>query len=406
MSLFYPSRKSGSMIDLIRDAFRGSITGSGQSVSAMSAVRVSTVFAGCRVIGEGVAQVPLKLMRETGRTRNPAREHPLYSVLGVRPNPWMTSFEYREVIVWHAVLAGNHYSFINRVRGAIKELIPLEPASVTVKRSNDWTLTYEVRADNGEVQVFPASAIWHVRGPSWNGWQGLDCVRQAREAIGLSLAIEASTASLHKSGVSPSGVYSVEGTLSDTQYAALSAWIAKNIGGSENAGKAMLMDRAAKWTPLTMSGVDAQTLEQRRFQVEEVCRFMRVSPIMVYGSDKASTYAGSKENFLAHLVHTISPWYQRLEQSMDVNLLTDRERAEGYYFNFVEEGMLRASMLETKEVLLGYVNGGLMTPNEGREKLDLNPIEDKDSDKLRIPANIVGDIPNEPKTEEVSNDEN
>ena len=408
MSLFYPSaQKSGSMLDLIRDAFRGTITGSGQSVNVMSAVRVSTIFAGCRVIGEGVAQVPLKLIRETGRTRTPAREHPLYNVLGARPNPWMTSFEYREVIIWHAVLAGNHYSFINRVRGVIKELIPFEPGSVTVKRANDWTLTYEVRADNGEVQVFPASAIWHVRGPSWNGWQGLDMVRQAREAIGLSLAIEAATASLHKSGASPSGVYSVEGTLNDTQYAALSAWIAKNIGGAENAGKVMLMDRAAKWTQMTMSGVDAQTMEQRRFQVEEVCRFMRVSPIMVYGSDKASTYAGSTANFLAHLTHTIAPWYQRLEQSMDANLLTDRERAEGYYTNFVEEGMLRTSATETKDILLGYVNGGIMTANEAREKLDMNPDADPESDELRIPANIVGSVPTDETTDpEVPEDEN
>jgi HK97 family phage portal protein len=141
-----------------------------------------------------------------------------------------------------------------------------------------------------------------------------------------------------------------------------------------------------------MTGVDAQSLETRRFQIEEVCRFARVSPIMVYGSDKASTYAGSSANFLAHLVHTLSPWYQRLEQSMDKNLLTERERSEGLYFNFVEEGLLRANMIETKDVLLGYVNGGLMTPNEGRAKLDLDPVDDDDADELRIPVNVVQEI--------------
>src|SRR3990170_1094589 len=111
---------------------------------------------------------------------------------------------------------------------------------------------------------------------------------------------------------------------------------------------------------------------------------------MVYGSDKSSTYAGSTANFLAHLTHTLAPWMQRLEQSMDKNLLTEKERAEGYYFNFVEEGLLRTSMLETKDILLGYVNGGIISPNEGRSLLDLNPMDDGDSDELRIPANIVG----------------
>ena len=78
---------------------------------------------------------------------------------------------------------------------------------------------------------------------------------------------------------------------------------------------------------------------------------------------------------------------------MDAYLLTDQERRSGLYFNFVEEGMLRANAVETKDILLGYVNGGLMTPNEGRAKLDLNPIDDVESDELRIPANIVGAVP-------------
>lgn len=386
------SRKAGSTMDLIRDLFRGQITSSGMSVNAKSAMQVSAVFAACRVLGEGVAQVPLKLMQEKGKLRLPAKDHPLYQVLGFRPNPWMTSFEYREMIVWHMVLTGNHFSFINRVQGKIKELIPFDPGSVTIKRAKDGTLTYEIQID-GEINTFPAESIWHLKGPTWNGWQGLDCVKQAREAIGLSMAIEESQASLHKHGVQPSGVYSVDGTLKDDQYKALSEWINTHQAGSANAGRALILDRAAKWASTAMTGVDSQTLETRRFQIEEICRFMRVSPIMVYGSDKASTYAGSKENFLAHLVHTLAPWYQRIEQSIDANLLTDKERAAGYYSNFVEEGLMRTSVLETKDILLGYVNGGLMTPNEGRAKLDLNPMDDEESDKLRIPANIVGAVP-------------
>lgn len=395
------SRKAGSTMDLIRDLFRGQITGSGMSVNAKSAMQVSAVFAGCRVLGEGVAQVPLKLMQESGRLRLPAKEHPLYQVLGFRPNPWMTSFEYREMIVWHTVLTGNHFSFINRVQGKIVELIPFEHGAVTVKRAKDGTLTYEIQI-NGEIKPFPAESIWHIKGPTWNGWQGLDCVKQAREAIGLSMAIEESQSSLHKHGVQSSGVYSVDGTLKDDQYKALSEWINAHQAGSANAGKALILDRAAKWASTAMTGVDSQTLETRRFQIEEICRFMRVSPIMVYGSDKASTYAGSKENFLAHLVHTLAPWYQRIEQSIDANLLTEKERKAGYYSNFVEEGLMRTSVLETKDILLGYVNGGLMTPNEGRAKLDLNPMDDEESDELRIPANIVGAVPEpvEPVEEE------
>lgn len=407
MSLFFQpmSQKSGSTMDLIRELMSGYKSATGKAVNTNTAMQVAAVYAVCRVLGEGVAQVPLKLMKEgadaKGRTtRNPARKNSLYGLMGFAPNDFQTSFEYREQVVLHCVLAGNHYSFINRgPRGRILELLPFMPHQVTVKRDKSWGLTYEVRSDDdGSTQVFPAEAIWHVKGPSWSGWQGLECVRIARDAIGLAMATEDAAAKLHKNGVSPSGVYSVEGTLNDDQYKALAKWVAQHVSGSDNAGKPLILDRSAKWVQTAMTGVDAQSLETRRFQIEEICRFARVSPIMVYGSDKASTYAGSSANFLAHLVHTLSPWYQRLEQSMDKNLLTERERAEGYYFNFVEEGLLRSNMIETKDVLLGYVNGGLMTPNEGRAKLDLDPMDDEDSDDLRIPANIVGDVPETPDT--------
>lgn len=390
--------KKSASADLLHEIFGGRINWSGKSITVNTAMQVATVFAVCRVVGEGVAQVPLKLMRESddGKTNLPAKKHRLYDIMGLRPNDFMTSFEYRELIVMHTILTGNHYSFINRVGGKIVELLPIAPDRVVPKRDADWTITYEVHGDNGEIKTYPAEAIWHMKGPSWNGWHGLECVKLAREAIGLSLALEESTARLHKNGVRPSGIYSVEGTLKDDQYKALKTWLEKNIAGSENTGAPLILDRGAKWISTAMTGVDAQSLENRKFQIAEICRFARVNPIMVYGDDKLSTYAGSTANFLSHLVHTLAPWYQRLEQSMDVHLLTEAERANGYFFNFVEEGLLRTSMLETKDVLLGYVNGGLMTPNEGRRKLDLNPVDDPEADKLRIPANIVGNTPTEP----------
>lgn len=386
------SRKSTNLGALLRELLLSRRTASGKNVSASSAIEVSTVFACCRVIGEGVAQVPLKLMRVSKdlKSRAPAKDHHLYDLLSLRPNAWQTSFEYRETVLWHALLTGNHYSFISRVDGKISELIPLEPAKVEVHQSSDFSLAYKITAQNGEQRDFPAEAIWHVRGPSWNSWSGLESVKLAREAIGLAMATEESTAALHKNGVRPSGVYSVEGTLKDDAYKSLSAWVNSHFSGAENMGKALIVDRAAKWQGTQMTGVDAQSLENRRFQIEEICRFFRVMPIMVGYSDKAATYASAEQMFLAHVVHTLAPWYERIEQSIAANLLTEVDRKNGLYVDFTEEGLLRGAMRETKDTLLGYVNGGLMTPNEGRAKLDLNPDADPASDQLRVPANIVG----------------
>ena len=385
-------KKSGSTMDLLREVFfQQNQSSTGKTVNSETALKVSTVFACCRVIGEGLAQVPLKLMKESGNTRVPYKDHPLYGVLATKPNSWQTSFEYREMLAWHVVLAGSHYSFKNKnSKGQVIELIPFSPNQVTVKQLNNYDLKYEVRADDGSTKLFDSDQIWHVRGPSWNGWQGLDAVKLAREAIGLAMATEEASGRLQKNGVRPSGMYSVEGTLTADKYKELVQWIENNFGGVANSGKPMIMDRAAKWVNTQMSGIDAQSLETRRFQIEEICRFARVMPIMVGYSDKAATYASAEQMFLAHVVHTLAPWFTRLEQSIDVNLLSDKDRSGGIYANFVEEGLLRGASTDTKDVLLGYVNGGLMTPNEGRAKLDLNPIDDEEANKLRIPANIVG----------------
>lgn len=386
------ARKSvTSTLDLFREVYGGKKSSSGRTVNVSTAIDVSTVFACCRVVGEGLAQVPFKLMQESpdGKTRLPAKKHSLYKKLALKPNRWQTSFEYREMLVWHVLLCGNHYSFINRIGNKIVELYPFEPNMVQVK-FDSGALSYKVTTEEGRTQDFPASAIWHVRGPSLNGWYGLEAVKHAREAIGLSMILEETAGSMTSKGVNTSGVYSVEGTLSPEQYRVLAKWIEENVSGSANAGKPLILDRAAKWISTQMSGVDAQSLENRRFQIEEICRFARVMPIMVGYSDKATTYASAEQMFLAHLVHTMAPWYERIEQSANVNLLTEKEQNEGYYTNFVEEGMLRGAAVDTKDVILGYVNGGILTPNEGRAKLDENPDPDPASDNLRIPANIVG----------------
>lgn len=387
------SQKSGSLRDLLRTA-AGRISASGQAVNSKTAIQVATVYACCRVIGEGVAQVPLKIMQTTGKTRLPATNAPLYDLLGSKPNPWQTSFEYREMLVWHAVLGGNHFSFINRGSGGkILELVPFSPGQVTVKRAKDWSLSYVVRANDGESQTFPAESIWHVKGPSWDGWNALEPVKLAREAIGLAMATEEAAGALHKNGVRPSGVYSVEGKLVGTQYKELSDWIDTHQAGAANTGKPLILDRAAKWVGTQMTGTEAQSYETRRFQIEEICRFARVMPIMVGHADKVATYASSEQMFLAHVVHTLAPWYQRLEQSIDAFLLTAAERNSGIYSNFVEEGLLRGSALSTKDTILGYVNGGLMTANEGRAKLDMNPDPNPLNDQLRIPVYITAEAP-------------
>jgi HK97 family phage portal protein len=364
----------------------------GKAVNWRTALQVATVFACCRVIGNGMAQVPFKLMQKSGRTRTAATSHPLFRLLSLKPNGWQTSFEFRQMLAWHIELCGNAYVFINRsVTGKILELIPLPPGHVTPQRDENLRITYDVTGLDGTFRTLNKGRIWHLRGPTIDGFHGLDVVKLAREAIGLAMATEEAAARLHKNGIQNSGVYSVDSTLDKKQHDDLATWIGKQFAGMQNVGKPMILDRGAKFLNTSMSSVDAQSNETRKTQVEQICSFMGVLPIKVGFSDKTATFASAEEMNRAHREDCLSPRWESFEQSAMINLLTDAEIDAGLYFNFTEEGLLRGSAKDTKDVILGYVNGGLMYPNEGREALDLNPDPDPASDKLRIPANIVGD---------------
>lgn len=379
-------------LEIFKQVFgAGRTANTGDTITWQSALQVATVLACVRVVANGLSQVPLKLIRESadGRTKEAAKDHPLYWVLFRKPNAWQTSFEYRQTIAAHLMLCGNHYSFKNVIGGRVVELLPLEPGRVSVDCKNDGMLVYEYTGKDGVRQVMPTENIWHIRGLSWNGWFGLEAVSLARESIGLAMAAERQQSTLFKNGVQASGVFSIDGSLKADQYKALRDWIVENTSGA-NVGMPLILDRGAKWLQQSMTGVDAQHLETRMFQVQQVCSALGVFPMMVGHADKTATFASAESFFIAHVVHTLAPLYECIEQSIACNLLSPAEMQGGYSAKFIEEGLLRGSMEATANMLDKYVNGGLMTPNEARSKLDMNPDVDPASDQLRIPANIVG----------------
>jgi HK97 family phage portal protein len=384
-------RKASNSLELFREIYGGSSASSGVVVNSSTALETSVVHAACRLIGNDIAQSPLKLMQQTGDTKRVAREHPLYKLMAKKPNRWQTSFQWRQMVSWHVELCGNHFSYISRLGNTVVELFPFLPQMVNVVDKGRGVLEYEVTFPGGGKETYPASAILHIRGPSWDGVKGIETFRFAREAIGLALATESSAATLHKNGVKASGTYSVEGTLTDAQHKLLTKWIEEYHSGSQNAGKPFVLDRKANWLPHQMTGIDAQALETRNHQIEEVCRFFGVLPLMIgYSGDKASTYASAEQMFLAHERNCLSPRWTDYEMIFDTMLLTEKEQDQGYYFKFTEGGRLRGSIRDKKDVIIGYVNGGILTPNEGRELLDMNPMSDEASNQLRVPQNITG----------------
>ncbi len=379
-------------LELFREVFGGRESSAGPVITWQRAFEVTTVQACVRTITDGVCQPPFRLYQDDGSSRIVAKDHPLYEKIARRPNAWQTSYEFRETIMLHVLLTGNAFVFVNRVGTARKvyELVPIEPGRVTVKRNADNSMTYTVRGDAGETQTFPQDAIWHLRGPSWNSWMGLEAVRLARDAIGLSITLEQGQAEFQKGGAKTSGLLSVTDKISPDRFAFLAAWLDKHQPGGERAGRPLVVDSGADYKSFTMSGVDQQMIETRKHQIEEICRAFRVWPIMVgHAGDQSPTFASAEQFFLAHVVHTLSPWYQRLEQSADANLLSDADRAEGYYTKFNPNALMRGAAKDRAEFYAKALGAGgtkgWMTQNEVRALEDMDRSNEPGADQLPQP---------------------
>ena len=377
------------LIELMRSGTRAK---SGVNVNWKTALQVTTVLACTRKISDGLSTVPVKVWKKEKNRRVEARDHPLYDVLATAPNDWQSSMEFRETLAFHVVLTGNAFCYIGRGRDRkIVELIPIEPAYVTIDRTSDRTFTYTIKgAVDGTSKTFPSSEIWHIRGPSWNSTDGMDPVGLARETIGLALATEQSHSQIHANGVMSSGLLSVDGTLDETNLIRLTAWVKANFVGLENSARPMVLDRKSTWTPFRMSGVDSEHVETRRLQIELICQAFDVLPIIIGVSENNTSYASVEQMFIAHLVHTVRPWHKRFSDSMDRQLLTKEERRQGYYTGFVAADFLSPSMKDKAEyykiALGGGGNPAWETPN------DIRGYEEKDamdgSDYLYAPLNI------------------
>lgn len=390
-TLAAPARKDAQTLDQLPGFLMGLESKTGVSVTWSTALQVTTMWACCRVVGEGLAQSRLRLMRSrTGGGADVASEHPLHQLVFLRPSEGLTAFGMIETLVFHLMLVGNAYVFINRVSGGrIHELLLLEPGKVRVTHNADRTIDYDVAGEEGAWRRVPRAAIWHLRGPSWNGWMGMEAVRLAREALGLSLALEASHAELHKDGIKPSGFYSIESELETPQFAQLATWLKRYAAAGDLAGTPLILDRGAKWLTQQVSGVDLQHLETRRFQIEEVCRAARVMPIMVGAAEKTATHASAEQMFLAHATHTLAPWAGRIEQSAAVGLLSDAEILQGLFFWFNLSALMRADYKSRQEGLQIQRRSGVISANEWRALENMNPREDAGGDQYIVEANMA-----------------
>ena len=366
--------------------FMGGST-AGKAVNERSAMQMTAVYACVRILSEAIAGLPLHLY-EYGcdGSKEQAVEHPLYFLLHDEPNKEMTSFVFRETLMTHLLLWGNAYAqVIRNGKGEVIALYPLMPNRMEVNRTDKGQLYYQYTTSSddaptveGSTAVLMPEDVLHIPGLGFDGLVGYSPIAMAKNAIGLAIATEEYGAKFFANGAAPSGVLEHPGTIKDPQRVR-DAWMSQ-FSGSRNAGKVAVLEEGMKYTPISISPEQAQFLETRKFQINEIARIFRVPPHMV-GDLEKSSFSNIEQQSLEFVKYTLDPWVIRWEQSLQRTLLSSEEKKR-YYFKFNLEGLLRGDYASR---MTGYATArqnGWMSANDIRELENLD----------RIPAELGGDL--------------
>jgi HK97 family phage portal protein len=360
---------------------------SGKNVSEYNAITSTAVYACVRVIAETVASLPLPLYIRKPKGKEKAINHPLYSILHDLPNEEMTSFSFRETMMAHLLLWGNAYAEIVRDgAGNIVELYPLQPDKMVVERDKETKkIRYKYFIDGKQI-IYPKEKIFHIPGLSFNGLTGISPISAAREAVGLALAVEEFGSRFFGNGARPGGILEHPGVLKDPEKLR-KQWeeVYKGVGNSH---KVAVLEEGMKYHEIGIPPEDAQFLQTRKFQINEICRIYRVPPHLI-GDLEHATFSNIEHQSIEFAVHTIRPWLVRWEQAINKCLLTPSERKK-YFVKFTIDGLLRGDFKTRME---GYAIGrqnGWYSANDIRELEDMNPIsEEKGGDLYLINGNML-----------------
>ena len=360
---------------------------SGKTVTERSAMQMTAVYSCVRILAEAIAGLPLHLYtyKEAGG-KEKAIGHPLYLLLHDEPNPEMSSFVFRETLMTHLLLWGNAYAqIIRNGKGEVVALYPLMPNRMTVDRDSSGQLFYSYQMNNSDAPtmktgtvILKPSDVLHIPGLGFDGLVGYSPIAMAKNAIGLAIATEEYGAKFFANGATPGGLLEYPGTVKDPDRVRES-WN-KGFSGSQNAGKVAILEEGMKYTPISIAPEQAQFLETRKFQINEIARIFRVPPHMV-GDLEKSSFSNIEQQSLEFVKYTLDPWVVRWEQSLSRALFTPEEKKQ-YFFKFNVEGLLRGDYQSRMNGYATARQNGWMSANDIRELENLD----------RIPAEEGGDL--------------
>lgn len=344
-----------------------------QYVSEETATGVAAVHACVQLISETVASLPLapyRRLEDGSKQIDP--NHPLFNVLHGQANRTQTAFEFREQFVASCLLTGNGYALkVINSRGEIVELIPLHPALVNPVKLTNGRIRYEV-ATESSTQNYIQDEILHLRYRTKNGITGLSPITIARETIGIALAQQQHEGRFFKNGATLSGALKHPGHLTAEGRNLLKTSFTEGYTGSANAFKVIVLDEGMEFQPMSMNQHDAQFIESKKLTLEDIARIYRIPPPAIGILDNA-TYSNITEQSRSLVMHTLRPWLVRIEQAMNLSLLSDDDKRT-HFIEHNAEGLLRGSIKERYEAYRIAREWGWLNVNEIRGQENMGGI--------------------------------
>ena len=379
--------------------FLGNST-SGKIVTERTSMQMTAVYACVRILSEAVAGLPLHMYEYKDDGKEKAIKNPLYFLLHDEPNPEMTSFIFRETLMTHLLLWGNAYAqIIRNGKNEVVALYPLMPNKMSVERDDKGEIyyvynRYQDEAKTGDLGtvILKKEDVLHIPGLGFDGLVGYSPIAMAKNAIGLAIATEEYGSKFFANGAAPSGVLEHPGTIKDPTKVR-EAWMSQ-FGGSSNSGKVAVLEEGMKYTPISISPEQAQFLETRKFQINEIARIFRVPPHMI-GDLEKSSFSNIEQQSLEFVKYTLEPWIIRWEQALSRALLSSEEKKK-YFFKFNVDGLLRG---DYQSRMNGYAiarQNGWMSANDIRELENLDKIPAEEGGDLylvngnMLPLNMAG----------------
>lgn len=360
---------------------------SGRRVTERTAMQMTAVYSCVRILSETLASLPLHIYESSETNSRKATKHPLYKLLHDEPNPEMTSFIFRETLMTHLLLWGNAYAqIIRNGKGEVLALYPLMPDRMRVDRDEYGQLYYEYMLSDSDANAKESGAvrlstqdILHIPGLGFDGLVGYSPIAMAKNAIGMAIATEEYGAAFFANGATPSGILTHPGVIKNPE-AMRESW-SKGFGG-RNSHKVAILEEGMNYTPISIAPNEAQFLETRKFQLNEIARIFRVPPHMV-GDLEKSSFSNIEQQSLEFVKYTLDPWVSRFEQAMTRRLLTDDEKKK-YYIKFNVDGLMRGDYQSRMNGYATARQNGWMSANDIRALENLDLISDEEGGNLYL----------------------